>query len=313
MDLVRARLAAQRLSPSTRAGSATEAARAVCGVQAQDVRSAGLALRSRVPGLTRADVRDAGLVRTWTVRGTLHLIAPEDRAWLHALCAPRFLPRIERALEKRGFADVARGMLDDLLELIAERPRERAELLERLAERGHGELGGGTVNVLMPWVALQGLAVGTADGLWGRAEPPAPVGEDEALATMARRYLEGYGPASDRDLAAWSGLPLGRARGRWSWRARWPPAEAAEPPACALLAAFDTAMLGWASRDWLVPAGRDRDVLPGGGMLRPVVLAGEEVAGTWRGNGETTTWFGPEPPPEALAAEIADMERFLTS
>ena len=81
----------------------------MCGVQAQDVRSAALALRSRVPGVTRAAVRDAGLVRTWTVRGTLHLIAPEDRAWLHALCAPRFLPRMERALEQRGHADTARG------------------------------------------------------------------------------------------------------------------------------------------------------------------------------------------------------------
>lgn len=313
MDLVRARLAAQRLSPPRRAASALEAARAVCGVQAQDVRSAGLALRVRVPGLTRADVGDAGLVRTWTVRGTLHLVAPEDWAWLHALCAPRFLPRMERALEQRGFADVARGMLDDLLELIAERPRERAELLERLAERGHGELGGGTVNVLMPWVALQGLAVGTADGRWVRADPPEPVDEDEALATLARRYLEGYAPADDRDLAGWSGLTLGQARRALELAGPVEPPGPAEPPACALLPAFDTAMLGWASRQWLVSADRDRDVLPGGGMLRPVVLAGERVMGTWRGGGEDTTWFGPEPPADALTAEVADVQRFLAS
>ena len=58
---------------------------------------------------------------------------------------------------------------------------------------------------------------------------------------------------------------------------------AAEPPACALLAAFDTAMLGWASRELDRPGEHDRDVLPGGGMLRAVVLAGERVVGTWRG------------------------------
>ncbi|HYI36035.1 MAG TPA: winged helix DNA-binding domain-containing protein [Thermoleophilaceae bacterium] len=313
MDPVRARLAAQRLSPSVRAGSALEAARAVCGVQAQDVRSSALALRSRVAGLTRAEVREAGLVRTWTVRGTLHLIAPEDRAWLHALCAPRFLPRMERALEQRGQAEVARGMLDDLLELVAERPRERAELLERLAERGHPELGGGAVNVLMPWVALQGLVVGTSDGLWARSDPPPAVDEDEALATLARRYLEGHGPAGDRDLAAWSGLPLGRARRALELAGPVAPAEPAEPPECALLPAFDPAMLGWASRDWVVPAGHDRDVLPGGGMLRAVVLAGERVVGTWRGSGAETTWFGPEPPAGALAAEVADVGRFLAS
>ena len=314
MDPVRARLAAQRLSPGTRAADPVEAARALCGVQAQDVRSAGLALRSRVPGLTREAVRDAGLVRTWTVRGTLHLIAPEDRAWLHALCAPRFGPRMERALEQRGYADVARAMLDDLVELLGERPHTRAELLERLAERGHAELGDRAVNALMPWVALQGLAMGTAEGTWVRADPPPPVDEEEALATLGRRYLEGYGPADDRDLAAWSGLPLGRARQALQLAGPVEPAAPAEPPACALLAAFDPAMLGWATRDALVPAAHAREVLPGGGMLRPVVLAGEEVVGTWRGGGDRaleTAWFGPRPSPEALAAEVEDVRRFL--
>ena len=62
----------------------------MCGVQAQDIRASGLALRARVPGLVRGDVDAAELVRTWTVRGTVHLIPSSDRGWLHALCAPRF-------------------------------------------------------------------------------------------------------------------------------------------------------------------------------------------------------------------------------
>ncbi len=70
------------------------------GVQAQDLRAAALALRSRVPGLTRGAVRAAALLRTWTVRGTVHLIAASDRPWLHALLAARnarmFGARFER-------------------------------------------------------------------------------------------------------------------------------------------------------------------------------------------------------------------------
>ena len=309
----RSRLAAQRLSPATAAGDAGEAARAVCGVQAQDVRSAGLALRSRVPALTRAAVREAGLIRTWTVRGTLHLIAAEDRGWLHALCAPRFLPRTERALEQRGHLDTARGMLDDLLELVADEPLERTALLERLAEGGHAELTGGAVNVLLPWVALQGLVAGTADGRWVASAAPEPVDEEEALATMGQRYLAGYGPAGDRDLAAWSGLPLGKARRALELAGPVDAPAPAEPPACALLAAFDPAMLGWETREPLVAAEHARDVLPGGGMLRPVVLAGARVVGTWRGAGPEFTWFGSEPPAEALAAEVADVQRFLAT
>jgi len=64
--LRRMRLAAQRLVPATAARDAAEACRSVVGIQAQDVRAAGLALRSRVPGLERAAIADAPLVRTWT-------------------------------------------------------------------------------------------------------------------------------------------------------------------------------------------------------------------------------------------------------
>src|SRR5207237_1004861 len=37
---------------------------------------------------------------------------------------------------------------------------------------------------------------------------PGAVDRDAALAELARRYLAGHGPAGDRDLAKWAGLPL---------------------------------------------------------------------------------------------------------
>jgi hypothetical protein len=318
VSVIRRRLAAQRLAPGRPADGVHDAARAVCGIQAQDLRAAGLALRSRVPGLTRDEVDDAGLIRLWTVRGTLHLLAPEDRAWMHALCAPRFLPRYRAMLEKRGQADVVDAMLDDVLDLIAEEPLERSEIIAGLAERGHPDLGPESVNVLMPWVALQGLAIGDSRARWRRSDPPEHVDADEALATMARRYLAGYAPATPEDLAAWSGQTRTAAR-RALELAEAPeedPGDPPEPPECALLAAFDTVLLGWDGRDALVGE-HGRRVLPGGGMLRPVVLAGEEAVGTWRlpGSGASrqleVTWFGPRPPADALAAEAADVGRFL--
>ena len=75
-------------------------------------------------------------------------------------------------------------------------------------------------------------------------------------------------------------------------------------------------LLGWDGRELLVGE-HGRKVLPGGGMLRPTVLAGEQVVGTWRlrGGGASRrleiAWFGPRPPADALAAEAADVGRFL--
>jgi hypothetical protein len=326
--LRRYRLAAQRLAPETAASDATEAAAAVCGVQAQDPRAAGLALRSRVPGLERADVDAADLVRTWTVRGTVHLIPAADRPWLHALCGERFRRRFEASIERRASLADANALLGDAVEILARGPVDRAGLLAELAARGNPDLGL-AFNVLVPWIAAQGLAVGLADGRYRAADPPPPVEEDEALATIARRYLAGYGPASAADLAAWSGLSLGASRRGLEAIAPLERAgdllalsgelDAEPPPAPPprLLAAFDTTMLGWRRRAPLVAAAHDRRVNAGAGMVRATVLARGTVAGTWRlaGGGARRTleveWFGRPAAARGLEAEARDVGRFL--
>jgi hypothetical protein len=327
--LGRLRLAAQRLTPATAATDVTAAARTVVGVQAQDVRAAGLALRSRVPGLRRADVDDSGLIRTWTVRGTVHLIDPADWPWLQAAVGSRNRARFDAEMRKRGDHDVAVGMLDDLVAALRERPLDRPGLLRELAARGHPGLGQRSVNVLMPWTAAQGLVAGLPDGRYRAAEPPGAVDADLALATLAHRYLAGYGPASAADLASWSGLPLGTARRALSALEDTESAgdllalpgtlDTVPPPAppALLLAAFDTTMLGYRIRAPLVAAADDRRILPGGGMLRPAVLIDGLAAGTWTlsvtGKRRTVTigWFRQPAESAELRAEQLSVERFL--
>jgi hypothetical protein len=329
--LGRYRLAAQRLTPSAVAADAGEAARAVIGVQAQDVRAAGLALSSRVPGLRRAGVDGSGLVRTWTVRGTVHLIDAGDLPWLDAVLGPRNRERFDAEMRKRGDYETATGMLDDLVAVLAERPLDRAGLLAELTRRGHPVLGQRSVNVLMPWAAAQGLVAGLADGRYRAALPMPAVDADLALATLAGRYLAGYGPAAAADLAWWSGLPLTTARRALAALEHTEAAsgllalpgtfDSAPPPApsALLLAAFDTTMLGWRTREPLVAAADDRHVQHGGGMLRPVVLINGRAAGIWSlrppaGRPTVTIdWFGHPADSPGLRAEIDRVEVFLRS
>src|SRR5690242_8768057 len=92
------RLHAQRLTPQRRDVS-SDVARLVkdlCGIQAQDMRAAPLALRVRSAGLTVADVEHArvqgrSVIRTWGQRGTLHLLATQDVGWLLPLLGPVFI------------------------------------------------------------------------------------------------------------------------------------------------------------------------------------------------------------------------------
>jgi len=316
--LRRARLAAQRLTPASACASAVEAAQAVIGVQAQDLRAAALALRSRVPGLTRADVRAAPLLRTWTVRGTVHLIAESDRAWLHALLAHRNERVFGARFERLGVVETVNSMRADVVELCGERPRTRASLLAALIERGHPSLEQGPINTFVPWLSAQGLLVGDADGLLHAAEPPPAVDHDESLSILGARYVAGYGPCDANDLAKWSSLPLALARRALQAAGEQPHLDAwavQKPPRALLLAAFDTLMLGHRTREPFVAAAHDQHVLKGGGMLKAVALADGVATGTWRieAGSPRLTWFARAAPAEALAAEAADVERFLAS
>ena len=319
--LRRARLAAQRLTPATACTSAEEAARAVIGVQAQDLRAAALALRSRVPGLTRGAIRAAALVRTWTVRGTVHLIAASDRPWLHALLADRNAGMFGARFERFGIVEEINAMRGDVVDLCAERPRDRASLLRALVERGHPSLEQGPINTFVPWLSTQGLIVTDIDGLLHAADPPPTVDHDEALAILGARYRAGYGPCDATDLAKWSSLPITQARRALD--AARPLSEADawpinDPPPCLLLAAFDTLMLGYRTREPFVAAEDDHHVLKGGGMLKPVVLTDGVATGTWsitKGRPEPA-WFNrpaASAASAALASEATDIERFLAS
>lgn len=312
------RLAAQRLTPATACKSAEEAALAVIGVQAQDLRAAALALRSRVPGLTRSAVRAAPLLRTWTVRGTVHLISASDRPWLHELFARRNARVFGARFERFGIVEEVNAMRRDVVELCAERPRDRPSLLAALVERGHPSLQPGPINTFVPWLSTQGLIVTDTAGLLHAADPPPAVDPDEALTILGARYRAGYGPCDASDLAKWSSLPITQARraleaaGPQSEVDAWP---IDDIPSCLLLAAFDTLMLGHRTREPFVVAEHDHHILKGGGMLKPVVLNRGVATGIWsikEGHPEPA-WFGRPAPSAALAREAADIQRYLAS
>lgn len=205
-----------------------EAVRRVVGVQAQDARAARLAVRARTSGATASTV-DAAIARrevvcTWAMRGTLHLLAAEDVRWIVALLGPRFVARTAGRRRQLGLDDAtcARGV-DALRDVLsASSPLTRAELVTGLAERGlRLDLKSQAPAHLVGYAAMLGLVCRGPETPAGEptyvlldewlGEQP-PVSDDEALARLAERYLAGFGPAAPEDFAAWSGLPVGRAR-----------------------------------------------------------------------------------------------------
>jgi Winged helix DNA-binding domain len=259
--------------------------RALVGIQAQDRAAARLALAVR--GAT-TDSFD-GVVRMWAMRGTLHLVAAEDLPLMRAIFGPLHLARGQRRLtELRLPPELAERSTADAAAILAEEaPLTRHELAARLRERGVPvEAGGQAAIHVVRRAALAGVLVEV--GVRGREELYGPLDRgplpdrDEALADLARRYVAAHAPATAEDFAAWSGLPA--ADVRRAWQEPEPPAGEPEPGPVRLLPAFDEWLLGWASRDAVLPRQHAGRVLRGG-IIRPVAIADGRVFATWRRRG----------------------------
>lgn len=274
-------------------------------VQGQDPRGFRLAVRARTSGLTAADVdraltEDRSLVVTWFNRGTLHLVRSEDYSWLHTLTAPLNRTTSDTRLRQSGVSAAAANRGMQLIEksLADEGPLTSAALRERLAG-GRVPTAGYAFGHLLFLASQRGLIVrGPMSGRqhcyvlvhdWLGPQPA--VDRDTALAELARRYLAGHGPADDRDLARWTGLPLRdtragmnaiaselhqRADGLADLACRKP---AADIPPPRLLGAFDPVLLGWVSRERLLDV--EQKIVTVGGMFYPFALVCGRAAALW--------------------------------
>lgn len=222
-DEVRAR----RLDRSSLVGRAgtdelVGVARAVCGVQAQVQGSAELQLAARVDGLTQSDVRDAlwerrALVKTWTVRGTLHVHPAEEAPlWFAARRAvvggseaelPAWrdpdgvihppLSRDDVTAVREAVRDALDGrclLRDELIQEVAKHlgPAVRGRLLSGFAFFFHeicqGPPRGGNVTFVRPDQWLED---------WREVD------EQEALAQVCKRFVTTYGPTRATDFRGW--------------------------------------------------------------------------------------------------------------
>lgn len=298
------RLTAQALSGEPLL-SAEGVAERLLAVQGQDPRGARLAVRARTVGVTAADVdralsKDRSLLVTWLNRGTLHLVRSEDYPWLHMLTTPTHFASCRRRLQQEGVSEGAAERAMETIErtLAEEGPLDGRDLRARLNGAGVRTEGQAFIHLMFlaaargilvrgPMVGKQHAYVLVRD--WLGEQPP--VDREKALKELACRYLAGHGPADDRDLARWAGLPLRDARaglaaiasqleqredGLVDLKGRSAPAP---PPPPRLLGAYDPLLLGWTSRDEVV--GPHKLLVTNNGIFRPFALVEGKAVARW--------------------------------
>jgi hypothetical protein len=324
-NLLARRLTAQLLAGSP-ARSPLAVAERLLAIQGQDPRGARLAIRARTTGVGAADIdreltEERSLVITTLNRGTLHLIRSEDYPLLQLLTTPPLMKASATRLAQDGVDAATTARAVDLIDrsIAEEGPLTRVALRERLARAGIPHLEHSLVHLVFrasvegrivrgPMIGRQHAFARVSD--WLSPSPPPP--RETALAELARRYLAGHGPAGDRDLARWAGLPLRDARaglGAIAGELRELPGglldlarrrRAAPLPRPRLLGAFEPLLLGWASRGGVL--GGDEARVVTGGVFRNFALVGGRGVAVWRLRGGAVEIE----PFAALSAEDAD-------
>jgi Winged helix DNA-binding domain len=300
---------AERLTAQGLAGSPLKrpegVAERLLAIQAQDPRGARLTIRARTSGLGAGDVdralsEDRSLLITWLNRGTLHLVRSEDYPLLQALTTPPLLTSCTRRLRQEGVSEAAAERAMKTVEsALAEEGPLAGEQLKGKLEAARVPVARQAFIHLMFLTALRGLTV--RGPMIGKQHayalvhdwlgPQSAPDREAALTELARRYLAGHGPANDRDLARWAGLPLRDARagltaiapqlreredGLVELAKSPPPAPLPQPR---LLGAFEPLLLGWTSREEVV--GPHKLLVTTNGIFRPFALVAGRAVATW--------------------------------
>ncbi|WP_285240629.1 winged helix DNA-binding domain-containing protein [Pseudarthrobacter sp. MEB009] len=320
----RLRLAAQGLAgapgPAPGAGgtgfaTVPDAVRWMTAMQAQDLPAAMWAVGVRVPGAGLNDVRaalNAGtVVRSWPMRGTLHLVPPEDLGWMLELTADKLTRSIAARFRELDITwrDIEKSRDAALARISAGGPVSRTDLFKEFEAAGQPTQGQRGIHLLGtlcrhgwlvqgPLAGNQQLLVAFDDWIPVSRRLSRP----EAVAEFLLRYLRSHGPATVRDFAWWTQIPLTEVRAalagirsqlvplEFGGTEYWLSPETASlldsgipgGRSLLLLPGFDEFLLGYQDRSLVLPPEYADRIVPGGnGVFKKTVVAGGEVIGTW--------------------------------
>lgn len=288
------RLAAQHLlSPA----DTQTVVKDLCGVQAQYFSHAlhGLSLRC-------GTVDISGLVKSWTLRGTMHLFSEDDLPLFLHEGRSHFLREVD-TLESDAYVGKARKeqFAGRILDAIASGTDTREELKNLCRAQGMTE--SEEKSLFDPWGGIiralceEGRICHKVQQEKAYRICPefVPMDRESAHLELARRYFAHFGPATIRDAAYFLGWTQKEVKQQLSqlnvdtfslqdtvYYHIPAPLPGAAMPRILFLAGFDQLMLGYEKADSLfLPQEHLRGIFTLSGIVRPALMVDGTVAGHW--------------------------------
>ncbi len=311
------RLARHHLDRRAPRSRLTQVVADLCGAHAQLMSAAALSLWARISDLRQQDVREAlwqrrTLVKTWGMRGTLHLFGADEFPLYAAALSTRVGYTRNVWLKYFGLTtEEVEQVIEAVRGALGARPVTREELADAVARRAgaamRAKMLSGWGTMLKPAASRGALIFGPSRGQnvtfvrpdrwlrrWRRPDP------ERAVQEVLQRYLETYGPATHDDFARWWGIDAGPARrlmgalgdelepvevdGRRAWARRGQSRRisAMKPPAgVRLLPNFDPYVIAYRPREELVEPRFGPRIFRPQAWVSPVLLVDGRAAGVW--------------------------------
>jgi hypothetical protein len=279
------------------------------GIQAQDYQQSNLAICVRLKNCTGSDVEEAiserKIIRTWPMRGTLHMVSASDIHWLLRLFKEKRISANQFRYRQLELDSRILNRSNKILEEILEGGNQltRDEIKISLLQEGIKVDSMQLYHILHNASAEMLICFGNRRGkqftyslLDECVEEKKRLSREESLAELAFRYFRSRGPATINDFTWWSGLSLTDARAGLEsveskllkekledeiyWFSSPPSGKKIKP--LYLLPAFDEYLIAYKNREASLDPLFEKRLIFINGMFNPMLVINGKVCGTWK-------------------------------
>ncbi len=307
-DISAARLYSQQLA-EPKFTDAVSLVKHFGAIQAQDYPMSKWAVGARLPGATDASVEkaldDGEIIRTHVLRPTWHLAAAEDIRWMLELTGDNVLRQMNGTNKLLGLDAKIFTKSNQIIAKAVEGNNHltRDEIMEIVGHSGINTHSYRGLHILLhaelTGIICSGIRKGKnhSYALFDeRIGKPKPFDKQHALAELAKRYLTSHGPATQKDFAWWSWLPVADSKkaielnkdnfiasefeGQTYYHKEKSYPEIQN--STLLLPAFDEFLIAYKDRSASIHTDHTKHAFTSNGIFRPIIVINGQVAGTWK-------------------------------
>lgn len=302
-----------------------------------------VAMRTKSPSLKAFEkaFNEGRIVRTHLLRCTWQLVAGEDLGWILSVCRTKALSGLRgwMSANKISIPAEEQELISGIFEetLLRQRSARKADFVAALAERGitmddhrlsyhirlaelSGLLCSGDLHPMKNTYSLVREKIGNSLNISG----------ENALGMLARKYFRSHSPATFEDFLWWSGLNVSDCQkaveiiGDELVKETWKGREFYIHESCRtrgfrsgtvhLISPYDEYLIGYKSRDVVLPPEHSRKAHSNNGIFQPVIALDGEIVGNWSPTSKTGCFEifkdGLSIPEDVLTTQFEIYQRF---